>query len=105
MVGDPKNPTHLGKPVIIARDALKEFARFINTRKFPFTFDHAVGLVNKDLWRSDSHPDEEEQNSDVLNERSRLVGFAYVGKICTKKKYSIVEETGSFSNIRVSTEY
>ena len=46
-----------------------------------------------DLW-SDS--------TDTPAARSRFVGLTYRGGICLDKSYTVLEERGSFENIKVS---
>jgi hypothetical protein len=91
-VGDPSHPTYNGRQVVLATPALESFASYMNSKNFPFTFDHAVGFFNHDLWNDD---DSQEPES-----RKGAVGFAFLENICTQFKYSIVEDIhGAFSNI------
>ncbi len=95
MVGDPNNLSYEGKDVLITTAAFDAFANFMNSKKFPFAYDHAVGVFNKDLWSAYSFQ--------PINSRKAVSGFSPIGQICSKSgKYSIVEDLSGFTNLIVS---
>ncbi len=49
-------------------------------------------VISKDIWG--------DSNSGI-DQRSSVVGYAYLSGICSQSKYSIVEEKGGFSSISV----
>jgi hypothetical protein len=92
-VREPTYPTYRGREVVVATPTLEAFASFMNSKKFPFEFDHAAAFINKDLWNDNVN--------DSPEKRKGAVGFAFLRNICKEYKYSIVEDIGSFSNINV----
>ncbi|RNA38761.1 A disintegrin and metallo ase with thrombospondin motifs 3-like [Brachionus plicatilis] len=90
LVGEFSNPTFNGREVVLTTKTYNAFADYMNRKKFPFEFDHAAALFNKDLW-----------SSDMTSTRSMTVGFASIGTICTQNKYSLSEEIGGFINLLV----
>ena len=47
-----KLPSFNNRPVLVAGRTIQAFAEFVESKQFPFEYDHAVGLFNKDLWSS-----------------------------------------------------
>ena len=43
LVGDSSYPTYNGLPVVVAGLALSSFARYMNSKTFPFSYDQAIG--------------------------------------------------------------
>ncbi|CAF0730548.1 unnamed protein product [Brachionus calyciflorus] len=89
-VGNAANPTFNGREVVITFRTLNAFADYMNKKVFPFSYDHAVALFNKDLWSSDQSAS-----------RSMTVGFASIGTICNSYKFSLCEDIGGFTNLLV----
>lgn len=92
LVGDPNYPTYNGIEVITS-SALQSFASYMNSKNFPFAYDTAVGMFGKDLWGSGTSP----------QERSSLVGVAYIKSVCGSSRYAIHEEFGGFQYVGYTT--
>ena len=45
IVGDPSYPTYKNRPVIVSGSALTNLTSFMNSKAFPFKYDHAIGLL------------------------------------------------------------
>jgi hypothetical protein len=82
--------------VVVATPTLEAFTSFMNSKKFPFEYDHASVLINKDLWNDNVNEEPDK--------RKGAVGFTFMRNICKDFKFSIVEDIGSFSNINVMDE-
>ena len=78
---------------VITTSALPAFASYMNSKTFPFAYDNAVGLFSKDLWGSGASP----------QDRSSLVGVAYIGSVCGTSRYVIHEEFGGFQYVGYTT--
>jgi len=70
--------------------SLSSFTTTMNARIFNFTFDHAVAIMDKDIWSNSA--------SASAATRSGVIGYSIVGGVCSTNKYSIVEDMG-FNNI------
>jgi hypothetical protein len=65
----------------------------MNSKMFPFEYDHAVALINKDIWQEEGK---------TAQERSLANGVTYFSGIC-RNRFSIVEEVGGFSSVGTVT--
>ena len=65
----------------------------MNSKKFSFSFDHAIALVSKDLWDDDASLD--------IKRREAVAGLAVIAGVCGDNRYSISEEFGGFQNTGV----
>lgn len=84
-VGINEIPFYKQKEVVLADDTLLAFSEFMISKKFNYTYDHAVGITNKDLWSSDQY-----LGSQI---RSSTSGMAYFGRICSSNyKFSVIED-------------
>ncbi|CAF0856252.1 unnamed protein product [Brachionus calyciflorus] len=90
IVGDPSNPTYQGQDVLVGTPTITRFRSFMNSKMFPFEYDHAMGLIKKDLWLD---------GTGLPSARAGLLGLAYVKGICSSYRYSVSEEQGGFSSI------
>jgi hypothetical protein len=45
LVGDANTTSYMGKEVVLATKTLEAFTNFMNSQKFLFSYDHAVGLL------------------------------------------------------------
>ena len=93
LVGDPKYPNYKGNEVVLTNSTLYAFAAYMNSKKFPFTYDQATALFSKDMWNPDT--------TLTPDTRAAVVGFAYVAAICSSYRYSIIEEYGGFPEVTV----
>jgi hypothetical protein len=91
LVGDQNYPTYNGLEVIVSSAALPSFTSYMNSKKFPFSYDNAIGLFSKDLWAPGT--------SQTPADRSSLVGVAFISTVCGNSRYTIHEEFGGFQYV------
>ncbi|RNA07290.1 A disintegrin and metallo ase with thrombospondin motifs 5-like [Brachionus plicatilis] len=90
LVGDPNNPTYDNQDVIVATPTIQSFKNYMESKTFPFEYDHAMALFKKDLWAD---------GNDIPENRKGVAGFAYVAGTCENIRYSVTEEQGGFRSI------
>jgi hypothetical protein len=60
----------------------------MNSKTFDFSYDHAAGFFDKDLWSDNT--------ALTPSSRTGVAGYAYVGSVCTNSRYSIEEDIGNY---------
>ncbi|CAF0730331.1 unnamed protein product [Brachionus calyciflorus] len=90
--GDLNFPIYKGKETLVIDKTFKNFADYMNSKTFPFEYDHAAGLFNKEIVSNDF--------STPIEFRSGTAGYC-PGIVCTDQRYSINEDFGGFSNLLI----
>jgi hypothetical protein len=85
-------PSFNSKPVVVSSFALKAFMQMMNSKDYPFSFDLAVGFMNKYIYN---------ENADDSSINRILHGYSSKASVCTSAKYLLVSDFGGFSNIIV----
>ncbi|CAF0730538.1 unnamed protein product [Brachionus calyciflorus] len=88
--GDLNFPTYNGRETLVIDKAFQNFANYMNSKTFPFQYDHAAGLFNKEIISNDLFA--------PINARAVTAGFC-PGLICSNTRYSLNEDFGGFSNL------
>lgn len=87
-------PTYEGRQVLSSSKTLYAFRDYMNSLSLSFSYDHAIGFLNKDLWRDES--------SQAADQRASVAGQAFLSQVCLSDKFSIVEDRGGFGSIGVA---
>ncbi|CAF0761292.1 unnamed protein product [Brachionus calyciflorus] len=72
---------------LLASDLLNNFSNFMRNSNQSNTFDHAIAFIRKDIWKTEK--------------KRQILGISYTKGICSKDKYSVIEDIGGFSNVYV----